>query len=355
MKKTEEIIENLKTEIESGQYGASGERFLSVRDFSDQKKLSFVTSYRIFNELKEIGILTLLKNKWFISCGISKKNSPLETFAQKNLIGLHVKEINNPYISENIFHLQKICEKKNFRLIIRTSENDYNNEKDALRFFIEAGCSGVINFPCVNEELSDFYKYYPLPMVFFGRRVSKDLSCVITDNFGTGQHVAKFLSEHGYTKFMFVGLETLPDFSNERLQGFEAKLSELDADFSENDVYRLSSTSNTDLPFFLNRVKEELRQNKTVGIFCLNDLLAYKVLKGLVKIPVSVPEQVGVIGYDNLPISTISGINITTIAYNFKELSANAIDALCTVIRTRQHIPDPIIISNHMLVRQSTK
>ncbi len=355
MTKTETLLNLTREKILSGKYGPSGAQFPTIRDFAAEEEVSYLTAYHIFAELRDEGLLYLLKKRWFLCTGMCRQSSFLGKHARKNLIGLHVKEINNPYITENIYYLEKILKKAGIQLLIQTSENDKEKEKEALRFFIEAGCSGVINFPSTDETLHNFYETYPLPMVFVGRKINKNLVSIITDNYGTGKHVAKFLLERGYTGFAFIGLQHLPDDSNERLHGFRAYLQESGIPDSSVSVFRFNLNDNTYVSEFLSRIHADIKKGESVGIFCLNDLLAYKVLKTLQKARISIPHQAGIVGYDNLPISTLAPTTITSISYDFNELSQKAYHALSEMIKTRTLIRNPIVIPNHIIVRNSTR
>lgn len=355
MTKTEALLDVTRKKIRSGVYGESGGQFPAIRDFAEQENIAYLTAYHIFSRLREEGLLYLFKKKWFLCTGICAKSSPLGKHARKDLIGLHVKEINNPYITENIYYLEKILGKENVRLLIQTSENDREKEKEALRFFIEAGCSGVIDFPSMDKNLLGFYESYPLPMVFVGRKIDPKLVSIITDNYGTGRHVAKFLLQHGYKKFIFIGLQHLPDDSNERLRGFRSYLQEADVPDSSVSVFRFNLNDNAYVTEFLRQLQSDVKSGDSAGIFCLNDLLAYKVLKTLQKVRISIPHQAGIVGYDNLPISTLAPVPITSISYDFNELSEKAYHALSEMIRTRKPIANPIVIPNHIIVRNSTR
>lgn len=355
MKKTEQILNTTRHKILSGAYGNSGEQFLAIRDFADREGIAYLTACHVFSELREEGLLFLLKKRWFLCNGICSKNSPLGKHTDKKIIGLHVKEINNPYISENVFHLQKILSKEKTELVIRTSENDSQNEKSALRFFIEIGCEGVINFPSSDESLISFYKSYPLPMVFVGRIIDEKLVSIITDNYGMGSHIAKFLHTRGYSSFLFVGLQQFADPANERLNGFISYLHSENLSFSTENIHRLNLTNNTYVTQFMNCLRSLIKTGNTVGIFCLNDLLAYKALKIVERIGFSVPEQVGIVGYDNLPISALSKISITSVSYDYKELAREAYSILSGIVKTRKLIRPPKTIPNHLVIRNSTK
>ena len=354
MKKTRSLTESTKEKIAGGHYGGAGGYFPSLRAFAEAEQVAYATACRVFAALREEGMLYLLKRKWLTGGGICPKDSPLGRHCRTKLIGVHVKEINNPYISELVGNLQKHAQRTGFQLIVRTSENDIGEEKDALRYFAEAGCAGVVNFPSSGEGLVPFYEAYPLPMVFVGRTVSEKLTSIITDNFGIGRHIAKFLLGYGYTRFLYAGPERLPDQSNERLNGYASCLREQGVPFSQEDVFRMDAGhSSYYAPQLMTHAREAVRRGEKLGIFCQNDLLAYRIIKYLDEAGFAVPEQIGVVGYDNLQIGTLSGITITTVGYDFNRLARRTLETLSENIRTRQ-AARPVVIPSHVIIRNST-
>ena len=190
-------------------------------------------------------------------------------------------------------------------------------------------------------------------MVFVGRTVSEKLTSIITDNFGIGRHIAKFLLGYGYTRFLYAGPERLPDQSNERLNGYASCLREQGVPFSQEDVFRMDAGHSSYAPQLMTHAREAVRRGEKLGIFCQNDLLAYRIIKYLDEAGFAVPEQIGVVGYDNLQIGTLSGITITTVGYDFNQLARRTLETLSENIRTRQ-AARPVVIPSHVIIRNST-
>lgn len=356
MEKKTTLIENTKQKIRAGEYGPSGSKFLSIREFCEKEGVAFVTAYRLFHELEEQFFLYRIKNAWYVTFGVSAKNTPLSRFTDRKIVAVHIKEINNAYIASLVANIKLILQKQSYNLIVSTSENDSENEKEILKTFIDLGVSGVINFPSAARPIVDFYVNYPLPMVFVGRQIpDAALPTILTNNFETGKTVAHYLVEQGYRNFYFLGIPYLSDNSNERLLGYREYLQASGVNFSNENVLRADLNRENDFKSVVHTIRESSSKGPT-AVFCINDLIAAKLIRYLKKYGVSVPENVGVVGYDDLPVCTESDPTITTIAYNFKEMSEKTILLLEKLIAERKiekHANSYVF--NFLVKRRSTK
>ena len=355
--KTKTLTAEAEKDIQEGKYGASGSRFPSVRDYMQKTGVSYKTAYGIFKALQEKGLLLLVGNGWFVTNGICEKETPLyKESKRKRRFGIHVKEINNPYIAENVRNLKRLLKKEGAEIFISTSENDEAEERRILSSFVSLGCCGVINFPSVSEALADFYNCYPLPMVFIGRKIEDcALPFIATDNYKTGRRVGKFLKNAGYEEFYYLAPSVLSDTQNERYRGFRDFFRENGTLLPKENLYKSDLENDNSFRFIAEALKRRQRtEKKRLGLFCLNDLFAVKIISYLNKVGVNVPREVGVVGYDNLPVAAESALAVTTVSYSFKELSEKALSILAETIKTREIASVLPKVESMIIARKST-
>lgn len=355
--KTKKLTAEAENAIAAGLYGPSGARFPSVRQYMQETGISYKTAYGIFKALEEKGHLLLTGNGWYVTRGICALDTPLYTLSKsKRRIGIHVKEINNPYIAENLRNIQKLLRQRGIETLISTSENDEAEERRILASFVGLGCRGVINFPSVSEGLADFYNRYPLPMVFIGRQIEGcALPFIATDNYQTGRRVGKFLRSMGYGEFYYLAPSVLSETQNERYRGFRDYFRENGLFLSSENLYKSDLEDDNMFRFIAEALKRKQRASGgRLGLFCLNDLFAVKIISYLNRAQVNVPREVGVVGYDNLPVAAQSALAVTTVSYSFKELSQKALSILEEAVKTRE-IPQKLpTVESVILARKST-
>ena len=97
---------------------------------------------------------------------------------------------------------------------------------------------------------------------------------------------------------------------------------------------------------------DKLEKNSTVGVFCYHDLIAFNVFLYLTNAGYKIPEQVGIVGYDDLPISQI--FNLTTFSYSYDEIVKQSIACLIELIENFSVEQKNIQIQTILISRAST-
>ncbi len=354
MNKKADIKKITKEDIKAGKYGLSGARFISVRRFSKQNNIAFATAYKIFCELKNDGYLYLLGNTWYITYGVADKNSALLKNKTNKIIGFHAREINNDYISKIIEQISKYLSEKGIKLIISVSGNAAEKEREILNEFINMHAMAVINFATTNRKLYNFYKRYPLPMAFIGRKIGDtNMPNIRINNYESGKHLVDHLLSFNYTELFYIGPDYYDDNENNRLSGFLNELNQKGIEFNSDRIIKFTPDKEINLSHFINEIRE-LQKTKRVGLFCYNDLFAVNILSLLKKNNIKVPERVGIIGYDNLPVGRYTTPALSTISYNYSDIAKAAVDVVLQIYEGKKSPLYDMVISNHLTVRGST-
>lgn len=173
------------------------------------------------------------------------------------------------------------------------------------------------------------------------------LSSVEIDDQEGGRMAAAYLFSKGHTRLAFIGGFDDPEFGihpiGQRLEGFRQYLQERGVSFL--DEY------NQMAPYDVEGARYQARQllareNRPTGIFAATDLQAMGVLKACQDLSLSVPEEVAVVGFDDLDFS--SYINLTTIRQPLDESGRVAVELLFSRLanpeRPLQHVRLPLTL-----------
>lgn len=356
MAKIVSLFQIIKNDILQGKYGKSGDKFLTIRQFCIKTDISYVTAIRIFEKLKNENLIFLFGNNHYICTGLYYKNSPLHTAIKSNnlktRIGLHIRDITNPFFTALSQELFGELRKFDFELIIMTSNNIPKEEKNILNEFIKLGCSGVLSFAGFKDnDLYNFYSNYPLPYILIGRSIEEiKTDYITTDNFGSGNQAAKYLVNYGYKKFGYIGLKNLDEANDSRYLGFKKGLSDLNYAIDSALYFRIDIEDN--INYIYKSIKKSSLEN-SLGFFCYHDLLAVKILNLCSYNKLSIPETVGIIGYDDLPISRAVNPSITTFSYNYNNFAKLAVEVLLHKMETLINCNETYIVQTSMILRKS--
>ena len=173
-------------------------------------------------------------------------------------------------------------------------------------------------------------------------------SGVEIDNIGGGRLAAEYLIEKGHRRIAFVGIDTeipgctLPT-SAMRLTGFQAKLKEVGLPLL--DSYVRNAPNDMEAAYAQAQMLLTLADRPT-AIFAASDLLAIGVLKASRELGLKTPEEVAVLGFDDLDIADYLGL--TTIRQSLDESGRVAVELLfgrlADPVRSVQHVHFPLTI-----------
>ncbi len=353
MSKIKQITERATNDIFQGKFGKIGNKYLSVREFAKTYEISYVTATKVFAQLKNNGTIKKGLKNYFINFG-----SPNKKLSKKNLLlGIHVRDISNDFYSSLCNAISSFSSELGIEIIFMTSNNDNVKKRAVLNKFINLKCDGVVNLNSHKEyELIDYYKLYPLPMVFFGINPLSDLQTdfILTDNVSSGKLAAKHLYSCGARKFIYITSNNLQLESDDRQEGFKNYLSSIGIDdfkIFELESDKISSPQYAHLGNYL--LKESCKEK--LGVFCHHDGFASSVINICNSKKIKVPNEVAVLGYDNLPLTLYTTPQISTFSYDFKAIAKSCINSLIQRIDSPFKPSSTIIFPTHLMIRNSTK
>ncbi len=353
MGKINEILERATQDILGGKFGKIGSRYLSIREFAKIYGVSYVTACKAFNLLETNGAIIQGAKSYSVSDCSKQKNS-----SNKNLLlGVHVRDISNTFYASLCKALSRIASEQGIHLIFMSSNNDNNEKKLILKKFIELNCDGVINLNSFKEtELKDFYKLYPLPLVFFGINPLKDLNAdfLLTDNKSSGKLAAKHLLSCGAKNFVYVSSNSFDIDSDDRFAGFKSHLSYSGIDGCEVFKFDNDRITSAQYSYLANYLSLKLNDGK-IGIFCHHDAFAASVLNFCQKKNIKVPAEVAILGYDDLPLTQYTTPQISSFSYDFKDIAKSCVLNLINRIKYPTKSSSTTIFSTYLMIRNSTK
>jgi len=92
------------------------------------------------------------------------------------------------------------------------------------------------------------------------------------------------------------------------------------------------------------------------AFFCMNDIIAHGCIRALRKRKISIPEDVSVIGFDDLPSSSLSEPPLTTIRVSTQRIGFRAVEKLSErIINHSEEVPENILISGRLIIRSSVR
>ena len=370
MNRTEELFRAVKADIAAGNYGISGARFITARQFVERFQCSTRDVMKVYALLKDEGLIRTVSGGYYICTGFCKPGTPLRKYyerKQKNILGVLVNNINNPFFSSVIQSLQSVAYENKMRLIISDGGGIPARERDIMDMFFELGCCGVFNCSSLSYHRQEYFARYPLPIVTLAEDVRlPNADTVLVDNFSAGRQVADHLTSCGCRSFYYFALDDCID-SDQRFEGYYRRLTETGQQLPDEHIGIVSnaggSIDTAHVKHFVSSLMRRLEKQKEqlpIGIFCHHDMLAVEVIRSVRSYyygkheKLTVPRDVMIVGFDDLPITQSVSPTITTMAYLYADIANTAFEVMMDYIGNPRHTPTTHKVTSHLVIREST-
>ena len=239
------------------------------------------------------------------------------------IIGLVLPDIENPFFTQLADAIEKEADANGYRVILYNTRNDFEKEKMALQMLTSMNADGII-FTRSNEELRPFVEASPIPVVvtdtvFSGAHVSAYVHC---DFYQGGRMATEYLQECGCQRIVCMRGPQELSSARARYEGYRdvCKEKHLEERIVETDYsFNMGLTA----------AEEMLEKYPDVdGIVACNDMVAISAYKILHKNHISVPDQVQIIGFDDIFLTTLLTPELTTITQPIRAIGAKAAELI---------------------------
>jgi LacI family transcriptional regulator len=270
-----------------------------------------------------------------------------------NMIGLLVGDIRNPFYAEITRGVEDVAHKAGYMVVFFSSEYDIERELFYLQGAQQFGFSGLILMSILDgQELVPVLKNIKCPIVMLNRYIrSFETDVVVVDNFQGGYLATKHLIELGHIHIAHLSGPSLSTASQERIAGFKQALKDYGIKHHERDIVQGDLTMESGRQF----AQKWLSQSKRpTGVFVANDLMALGVMDVFLRQGIKIPDDVSIVGFDDLPYAQVKPVNLTTVRQPHYQMGATAMSFLIQRIRGEATFAQRMTFMPELVVRSST-
>lgn len=281
----------------------------------------------------------------------------LQQSAQKS-IGLVVKEIHNPYFADVIVGAQQAAGEHGYSLMVSSSEGRWDTEGQVVDLFIEKDVNGLVINPLLDQatDLSHLFelKRRNIPFVLLERVHGLHASLVDVDNVAAAQEVTQHLIGLGHERIVHFAGPAYSMHSDERVEGFRRAFFEARLVFSGDFVVtagaRLQDGYEAGLRFF----RAPAAAAWPTAVVCYNDMVAIGLLRALRECGLRVPEDVSVVGFDDVNLCDYASVPLTTMRVPTAAMGRTAIEVLIRQMEApEEHTPERVNLQAELIIRAS--
>ncbi len=275
---------------------------------------------------------------------------------KSNIIGVIVPDIERPFYASLISGIQQQANRHNFFVLVSQSKDSYVAELNIVQTLLDLRVSGIIL--CHSKETVQFPHFDEIlkrgvPLLLVARPSNKhQVSLVSTDYFVGGYMIGEHLVKQGYKDIAIISGPPTLMMSNQQIDGCINAV--------ENAGYTIPKNRIKYCNFQRERVLSEAMgllngNHPPDAFFCVHDRAAIELLKLFGQKGIKVPEDVGVAGFGNEPVSSYIMPGLTTIAQDPFRQGELATEIILQEILSE--IPTQVqeqIMQPRLIVRQST-
>jgi DNA-binding LacI/PurR family transcriptional regulator len=194
-----------------------------------------------------------------------------------------------------------------------------------------------------------------IPVVMFNRTTSKgSISTVSSDNFGGGKSVAHFLADGGHLRVAYLAGAEDSSTNQDREQGLRAGLAERGLRIVARAVgdYEFAGAARATRELFAGLVTSPERPD---ALFVASDHMAFAAIDTLRELGLRVPEDVSVIGFDNVPQADWGAYRLTTVEQSAVPMIEATVRILLKQLEDDAVASDNVVLPTRLVVRHSAR
>ena len=322
----------------------------NIKDVAKKTGLSVTTVSRVLNNRGYISE----KTRKLVFEAMSEMNyQPNELarslFRQRsNIIGVIVPSAEHPFFGKLLQSIEKHASQAGFKIMLCISRQDAAKEIEYLQMLQGNKVDGII----LSSRSADIKSHlnHQFPFVTIDRILSPDIPCISGDNYLGGRLATQHLIERGCKKVAHItGSPELQLQANRRDEAF------VDVCRSHNIEPIVFSTSELDFSNldYYRDIEQLLTQHAVDGLFLGNDIMAAQAIQIAAKLQVKVPDQLKIVGFDDIPLASLTTPSLTTIRQPTEEIGKYAVEVIINQL-SGVVVPTQIILPVTLVQRQTT-
>ncbi|MDG5789898.1 LacI family DNA-binding transcriptional regulator [Evansella sp. AB-P1] len=253
-----------------------------------------------------------------------------------------------------INNIDNISASKGYSLII-SSINSENLEKDIFKLENEQRSSGIIllGTNLTNQQIKIVERCQPNLVVLDTCSETENIDFIVMNNTLGARQAGKHLINLGHTKIGYVESNSRIYNFEKRKEGFLNAINENGLTIGKENFYKMFPTVVSSQEEFKQKIMKN-KNNLPTALFCECDYMAISVIKSLTELNIKVPEDISVIGFDNIFETQVVSPELTTIHVRVNEIASVGVSRLIDKIEKNDDTSMKIFIDTEVVERKST-
>lgn len=306
---------------------------VTISDIAKEANVSQTTVSRVLNNSGYVKdetrkkVLKVMKDLNYSPSAIARSLSTKKT----NIIGVIVPDIKNPFFGDAIKGISNIADNHNLNIILCDADDNIEKEIKAIRLLKQQRIEGMIITPTsVEDEFNSKYlaaiENVGIPVVLLEGNVKySNFSGVFIDNIEGAFKGTEALIKNGHTKIAIITGRMNSQSAKDRLVGYKKALAinniPLNEDYIFYGDYRMESGYE-----LTNKMLS--MKDKPTAVFVSSNMMTIGCVKSIFQHNCTIPGDMAVMGYDDLDMMSLFGVNISYVSVPTMELGMKSMNML---------------------------
>ncbi|EML0276250.1 substrate-binding domain-containing protein [Vibrio parahaemolyticus] len=270
-------------------------------------------------------------------------------------IGMLVTTSTNPFFGEVVKGVERSCYHKGYSLILCNTEGDNERMRQSINTLLQKRVDGLI-LMCSSlegERIDVFERYPDIPVVVMDWGPMLFTSDKIQDNSLRGGYLAaKYLIDCGHTEIGCITGPLIKHQAQMRYEGYKRAMNEAGLEFNANWIIESDFECEGGYQAFKKMAE---RGKLPSSIFVSNDMMAMGVINAANELDIKVPDDLSIIGYDDIHIAKFMSPSLTTIHQPKYRLGQAAVETLVRRLDDKSNEAQVVQLEPTLVIRNSVK
>jgi GntR family transcriptional regulator, arabinose operon transcriptional repressor len=353
----EQIIGDIRNLIARGEL-QPGDKLPTHQELAEKYRVSLITVKSALKNLVKEQVLYTRVGKGTYVADQSRKKGPRP---DEKMLGLVLRDLKQPFFSMVVHSVEKRASELGYHLVLSSSMENIDREETQIERFRDLGVQGLIIASLsyqyrATEHIERLHRdNFPYVMVSYIHDPA--YWYVGCDQEEGGVLATEHLISIGYRSIGFVHIGKGNLLSDVRKNGYARALAEHEIPYSSDLIYYVepqagnAGTDRYQLGYAFARKFAGISR-KPEALFFYNDMVALGFIQGALESGIRVPDDVGVVGFDDVQVAGFASVPLTTIHQPVDKIGKWAVDIVNNRIN-REDMGNRIILRPTLVVRES--
>lgn len=331
---------------------------ITIDDIAAKSGVSKMTVSRVINNKGSVSkktaenVLRIMKKLDYHPNLIAQSLSSQKTATIGVLIPKTKQLFLDNYIAQILSGITDVAQQKNYRILVIPFDLDSEKGNQYLSVIKSKLVDGLILLKTkINDPFIDDLAEYGVPFILVNnKKIADNINFIDAENILGAKEAVKYLFSKGHKKIAFIAGSMDETNSKDRFKGYKEALKELGIPYLKE--YVIYGDFNKDKAF--TEVDKFLKLKKRpTAIFSSDDYMAIGAIEKIKSVGLSVPEDIAIVGFDNIELSGFIKPSLTTIKQPMYEIGRSAVEVLLDLVAKKKVPPIRNMLKTELIKRDS--